>query len=700
MIQTRPSNTVDDDIPCGLANKISRAFSAEPFLERHGFRVPEIDLDFSVTSSREGSVQVLESHPRTFSVPSIDLETESEDENEDEDEDEDDDDDEIEIMSSIPDEDENTESTATTPEHGALEKDVGSEIIVDDGAEDRPAEAGVRGLNLKGPRLEDILSKPTALGTSQLNPIDLEGASTNRYDISDTESEDDGPEILPILQKLSKNDEKTGWSEPKLARPQYRMPTVDDDAEDQDAETLVTRILDTEAGNTKDKEFTRSESPSLPLESVAGATDGFDTEDDDDFSQDDDFSDYCDREQSESKAQSSNTGQIDAMSSPPLLFPFPGAAMHPRVHPSPVHPKAASNADNIPAQPSGPGVSMSEPIDVSQPHHENLTVLPAPLYAPLSAIQRAPSPSDAALVRKASDPKLKHVQTNHEQRKRAIVPEILAFPPERLYAAPIGSSPYKAFTQELMGCPEAQKDWFGRPYDQGPFSRRDEATIPQRQSAWTVAAEDDPQTVDSWGLDNGTGWVPLLNDHRSASDLAPRKENEGQSSKINISSLINTYYAEHPHTCKRKADDISSSNESEEAFFGTASTQPGTNHTQASTQPPPPSPYAAQSDANDTHLPDAQPRDSLPQADDALMTQDSVVEPKNTSSTSSIVTTKVVKTEGPTRKKARLSTSTSGGIGKFVSGVAVGLVGAFAAFVATIPASVREEALREMVTGA
>ena len=81
------------------------------------------------------------------------------------------------------------------------------------------------------------------------------------------------------------------------------------------------------------------------------------------------------------------------------------------------------------------------------------------------------------------------------------------------------------------------------------------------------------------------------------------------------------------------------------------------------------------------------------------MTQDSVVDPV-TSSMSTTVITETVATEGPARKKARMSTPTSGGIGKFVSGVAVGLAGAFAAFVATIPASVREEALREMTNGA
>jgi len=52
--------------------------------------------------------------------------------------------------------------------------------------------------------------------------------------------------------------------------------------------------------------------------------------------------------------------------------------------------------------------------------------------------------------------------------------------------------------------------------------------------------------------------------------------------------------------------------------------------------------------------------------------------------------------DGPARKKAKTSPSKTAGIGKFVSGIAVGIVGVLATFIATIPASVREEALREI----
>jgi len=683
----RPTNNTVDSRSTSI---FARALDPRPFLEQHGFRVPDNDLDSSAVSSREGSVQILESHPRTFSVPSIDLDTESEDDEvavEDE---------EIEIASSVQNEDENTESAATAPEHGALGKDRGHQYIGAEGPEDSPAEAGVRGLNLKGPRLEDILSKPTALGTSQLNPIDLEGTSAPQYDTLDTESEDEGPEILPIPQPLSNVDEPTDWNEPKLAHQQYRMPTVDDDATDLEAEDLVTRIiLDTQARNTKEKEPVRHESPEMPVDSVTGATDGFDSEDDDGFSNEDDFSDYFEHEKQAVKAQSSNTRSRVVSSSNPRTFSFHCAVTDPKAPRSQIPPRAAACYTRPPIQCFQPAVSISESIDVSQPDHDDLL--------PLSAIQRAPSPSDAALARKASDPKPTHDRTLKDYRRHAVVPEAQSFPPsERVYTPPFGMDFSRPFTYPG---PDFQQQMRSRPYDQGPFTRRDDAAIPQQQPSlandklFTMGAEDDYKQFEPSSVWNDLHSCALKTDNFSSSCLEHRKENESQSSKINISSLVNTYYAEHPRPSKRKADDISSSNDSEESFFATAPTQPAASHPQSLTQPPPPSPYAALSEANDTHLPDAQARDTLPQAEVALLTQDTITEPVISSNTTT-VTTKTVQTEGPARKKARTSTSTSGGIGKFVSGIAVGLVGAFAAFVATIPASVRDEALRELANGA
>jgi len=691
------SNRVNENTHSGPAGIFSRALGPRPFLEQHGFRVPDIDLDSSPDPSREGSIQVLESHPRTFSVPSIDLGSESEDEEEEDDDDNDDDDEDedIEIASSIQDEaeHENTQSAATTPEQGALGKDREIQYVELEDEDNSPAKTGVRGLNLKGPRLEEILSKPTALGTSQLNPIDLEGTSSRHYDVNDTESEDGGPEILPIFQPVSKNDESTDWNEPQLARPQYRMPTVDDDATDIDAEDLVTRIiLETQARNAKDKETERPESPEIPMDSVAGATGSSDSEDDDGFSQDDEFSDNFEHETSETTSPGSNS--MSRVGSGPVPQAYACLfASEERKAPAPRKTIRATACSNLPLpQLFEPSISVSDAVDVSQPDHDELLRL--------SAVQRAPSPSDAALARKASDAKPTYARSLMDYRRNAIVPEPFKVPPppERLYTPPFGIEGFQSFPHA-----EWQHDSRSRPYDQGPFSRRDEPAILQHSSATDkVFMADNDDDYEPFQPSNGFYDVrpsTLNTNNRSSSSHEPRKENEAQSSKINIASLVNSYHAENPRSSKRKADDISSSNDFEGSSLAGAPTQPAASQTQPSKQRPPPSPYATLPDENGSHLPDAQPRDHLQQAEATYLTQDSVVDPV-TSSMSTTVITETAATEGPARKKARTSTSTSGGIGKFVSGVAVGLAGAFAAFVATIPASVREEALREMTNGA
>ena len=92
-------------------------------------------------------------------------------------------------------------------------------------------------------------------------------------------------------------------------------------------------------------------------------------------------------------------------------------------------------------------------------------------------------------------------------------------------------------------------------------------------------------------------------------------------------------------------------------------------------------------------LPDAQPRDQ-PVLPETALTQETTVaqdtyEPLIQESAASM-------DSGPARKKVKTTPSKASGIGKFVSGIAVGIVGALATFIATIPASVREEALREI----
>lgn len=100
-----------------------------------------------------------------------------------------------------------------------------------------------------------------------------------------------------------------------------------------------------------------------------------------------------------------------------------------------------------------------------------------------------------------------------------------------------------------------------------------------------------------------------------------------------------------------------------------------------------------------SELPDAQPREELSASAETIITQTSqdtfVLEGKG-STQSQLQALAAQEIAGPARKKAKIQTSKTGGIAKFVGGVCVGVVGVVAAFVATIPDSVREEAMREV----
>jgi len=101
-------------------------------------------------------------------------------------------------------------------------------------------------------------------------------------------------------------------------------------------------------------------------------------------------------------------------------------------------------------------------------------------------------------------------------------------------------------------------------------------------------------------------------------------------------------------------------------------------------------------DSQDSCLPDAQPRENLGPADITLqenVTQSIHGASQNTSASSQ----PLVKGE-PARKRIRASNGGSKSVKAFLSGMlvgCVGLAGACAAFIATIPDAVKAEALRE-----
>ena len=623
------------------------------------------DFDQSLEPSREGSVQIVDSYRHTFSVPSSDDEIDSEDEEE-----------EIQISSSVQGDEEEV-SASTTPDRQIVSKaynDIHGEA---QGSETGPAPGETRGPNLKGPSLRGLLTE-TEDGTSQRNPINIEAIPTDIIDV-DTESEDDGPDVLPFYES-SKDDQPSRsrlWHEPQAA---HRTSAV------------TTPATMTAAEKQSDRESQRH--PFVPetqkkvsrdglAESNAGATDSFDSEDDDAFDYDHEF--FADEDLEPFPERPGLTTKIPKSSKPKVTFQVGSENPHYTTLTPPFDEFRPTRLSQL---------SVSDAIDVSQ-HAE-----PSSPWA-----QRAPSPSDAALARKAGDPKMslsRDIFDNFPEPKWPATAKIThshcmehsqdnAAQPEE----PTGAYPWP----ELQS-PEP------RSYDQGPFSSQPKVVIPTHPSP-------KPDNV--------------KNDFKRATITLdePREENDDvimniarfsrigkQASKITIPSLVENYLAENPRSFKRKYGEVEGSNVVEAEHNAARLSSPSTrtsSHKRCFADGEEPlcaklqswrsakgNSMSGQLDVidQDTPLPDAQPREAITETPNASLSQDSLTEPA-IGPVSIVTTVPKDNTDGPARKKAKTSPSSSKGVGKFMVGVGVGLLGAAAAFVATIPASVYEEALRE-----
>ena len=643
-----------------------------------GYRVPEYDQISSAEQSREGSIQIIDSHTRVYSVPSSDEGIESND----------DDDESIEIASSIQaDPDEN--SAITTPDHHAVEKEQKRSEVE---AENVSNKEVPRGLNLSGPSVTEVLANVATKGNSQQNPIDIEVNPVQVTGIADTESEDEGPEILPIPQEPSKPVNTNSLHSTQSAPQQRQSLVVADNEVDQDTEDEVKRIiLETQARVSRENEYAGLQSPDWLDHSTAGATDGFDSVEEDDFEHDHDWPDVVE----------ANTGPVQ-------FDKHADWKHHIKAHPiGPTVPRTSlfeldEEKDRVPGTAYDSVVptagfwqplQAAEPVDVSRPYEEPLP----------TSMRRAPSPSDAALARNPSDPRWSLDRNNVDSSGHLPTPVNLStttYTPQT-YSCGSSVTPRNPFPCrprfDLVPYPALESpETHSRPYDQGPFISQHNFTECQIRSPSPSPPPRLPTLAwRQYGLESFCG---------TSKHTAPQKTNEIQSSKINISSLVNTHHTEKSRSLKRKAEDMSSRAEKIES--ASAPTQDALSHvddaithvrdTLSNVLPPLES---VPSDDQDNTLPDAQPREHLTATESASFSQDSVMKPASCPVSISPVL-KAVDTEGPARKKARTASPTSGGIGKFVSGVCVGLVGAIAAFVATIPSSVRDEALQELINTA
>lgn len=647
------------------------------------------DFDHSSEPSREGSVQISESHRHTFSVPSSDDEVDSEDEE-----------DEVQIASSVQ-SDEEEGSAATTPDRQAVGKAYSTKGEAQS-SKIGPAPGEIRSLNLKGPTLQNLLTKTAKDGTSQDNPINLEGVCASVIDV-DTESEDDGPDVLPFneVPKAERLDQDTVYYKSQVSRQTSAvarppMITVAEKQGDLHSETREDRIVpETQVEVHKGGGVSAYDPTNVLAESTAGATDDFSSEDDDGH-------DYYDHELFDDE-------NFEPFREPSVLDVGTPSSSKPKVtfqigSENPHYQTLTPPFDEI--RPTRLGhLLVSDPIDVSQPSE------PSSMRA-----QRAPSPSDAALAKKANDPKTSLGRHIYDSLPEPIWPAAAKTTCSQSTDHALDNA---ASHEEHIGAyswPELQSPE-PRSYDQGPFSSQPQVIVPTGRSP-------KPNKMENQSKKATVTWVDA---HQENDDMIMSIDRSAwigkQSSKITIPSLVENYLAENSGSLRRRPGAMNGSNDFEvtpdvpksitpvtrtsgyKRTFAECSYEeemPGT--TQQSHVDHSDSMWESGEDKTTHHqlgivdrdspLNDAQPRDNIFQTPTASMSQDSDPEPV-LGSVSIPTTIQDDGTEGPARKKAKTSSSSSGGLGKFVMGVGFGLLGAAAAFVATIPASVYEEALRE-----
>ena len=647
---------------------------------------PAFTNDFYPSSdpSREGSVEIVKSHRHTFSVPSSDDDGDTEDEE-----------DELRLASSTHGDDEEA-SAATTPDQPLGKPYNDNKKDHPQGFKARAVPSETRSLNLKGPSLQDLLTKPTKDGTSQENPINLEGVCDNIIGV-DTESEDE--EVLHFSKKDCSNRSRV-WTEPSniCQESAVEIPTmavVTGKEKHHDSEIQKNGVVpETQAKVPSLDEVREHDSTSVHTESTPGATDDFDTEDDDRFDYEHEF--FAHEDLGHFPGPSTLNVEVPTNSRPKVTF-LVGNENSQFTALTPIFDEFRPNRLGH--------LSVSDAIDVSQS-----------IESSSAWHQRTPSPSDAALARKATDSKTILSRDIFDN-----------FPSPKWPAAAKTTHPYTA--EHALGNTPPREDIIGdhswpelqspepRSYEQGPFSSQPKVVVP-------VLHSPKPDRVKNQTKKTTVTWA---DSHTKKDDFVMnvgRFPGTGkQVSKITIPSLVENYRAENPRSLKRKFEGMNGSNEleAEPKTFKSSSLMTSTSaygRTFVEGHPVIPShsleedslctrlgpdaamwhvgednsmqPQAGLGD-EDTILPDAQPRENIFQSSTASTSQD---EPAP-GLVPAIATVQGDDAQGPARKKVRTSSSSSGGIGKFVMGVGFGLLGAAAAFVATIPTSVYEEALRE-----
>ena len=315
------------------------------------------------------------------------------------------------------------------------------------------------------------------------------------------------------------------------------------------------------------------------------------------------------------------------------------------------------------------------------------------------APQRLPSPSDAALARKASAPIQKihwppvaedstrptyHESSRNQESSQTIAPDKTS----------VGSYDWRIseFSREsLFGGLNSSGAHYGDERFSDRFHRDSSSNLRYFSHRINTAANEqvvqDYKATAPWQSTASPFHYNFIYEDFAAPSTTHDKEEaaveenrhqtkdgEGQPSRLSISDIVNPHLAI-TRSLKRKADEMRSDETHEDDGGSQIPSPPGSQGV----------------------LHDAQPRDIPTEDATKFLNHDDSTEIPSESSPPSQQTRADSDLGQPPNKKVRTS-SRAMGIGKFMTGVCVGVAGAFAAFIATIPISVQEEALREMAT--
>lgn len=630
------------------------------------FSVP--DYDSPSDGSREESVQILNSQVRRYSVPSSDDDLFSDEE-------------EGEI-SSKPKRDDNEKSPASTARAISGSQNAGAtpNRPIQLWNEPTPQEE----LELLGPNESRLCDRPGRgdnTGTSHFNPIDLEGLP---HQEGITPPDDSGDEVL--IKLLTKQKQPLCNKSTSALRPTSAVETSfssrisverESTAEDLDGHESTGHDSESESDEEEDIEVDELQSRSASSDmrmtdslhgNIGNSTDDFENVDEDDFESDEFFPVVHNTYRVRSSAN------VPAHRDPHTTFSHFHAHVGYDLDGETTVEHLRNNVTSTPGYMNR--VSCSENmINVSQENYNDTHQVG----------QRPPSPSDAALAKKANaidhpkpdwsfaGPPQVH-SSAHEFPKFRELPQ----KPDSVRAE--AGSPdlnplllsgfYDAYDPEWANRIQRDNSANIQPYP-NPF-------LAQQLMRRYMNAGPCTPTESAFNNVQYTEYrsPPNLRDENADSHVvAPpqplQKEPEGHSSRLNIADIVNPH-ADLSGPLKRKADEMSSDENEDQAIEESQHSMPET--------------------CEDV-LPDAQPRDG-PVNGEASLLEYSENTPKAPLQT--METQVNLELAGHPRKKVKTGSSATINLSKFVSGVCVGVVGVLAAFIATIPTSVEEEALQEL----